>query len=258
MKVWTIVNQKGGVGKTTSAVSVAGCLSDMGYKVLLVDLDPHASLSEYIGKDEAQNSVNLYDVFVASHHQQQFNYVLQNAIQATQLKNTSILKAHVALSTLDRTLGDQPGKGLILRRVAQQLSSSFDYMIVDCPPVLGVMMVNGMVAADTLLIPTQTEHLAMKGLAKMLSTVEAMDESLTPSFKQLVIPTQFDKRIKACISAFSDMRKKYKNLIWKGYIPIDTKLRDASAQQQSICQYAPNSRACFAYQKLVNEVIKYG
>lgn len=258
MKVWTVVNQKGGVGKTTSAVSLAGCLSDMGFKVLLLDLDPQGSLTHYLQIDTKQDDLNLYDVFMASHNQNQFAEVLKQAICNTKISSIDVLPAHIALATLDKTMGDESGKGLVVKKISQSLSQDYDYIIVDCPPALGVLMVNGLVGADVVLMPTQTEHLALGGLKQMLETIKLMKPNLSASLKALVVPTQFDKRVKACIKAFADMRKSHQSLIWKGYIPVDTKFRDASLAAQPIGQYAPNARGSFAYQKLVNEVLKLG
>lgn len=254
--MWTIVNQKGGVGKTTSAVSIAGCLSAMGYKTLLVDLDPHASLTHYLGFDSESLALNLYDVFMASNSDKTFTNVLTKATLQSKVKSVDLLPAHMALATLDKTLGEQAGKGLIMQKVAQRLASKYDVMVMDCPPVLGVLMVNALVAAHKVILPTQTEHLALQGLDKMIHTLALMKSSLSPKASYLVVPTLFDKRVKACIGAFSQMREKYKGNIWKGYVPVDTKFRDASAAGVPINQIAANTRGSFAYEKLVNELLK--
>jgi len=258
MKVWTVVNQKGGVGKTTSAISIAGCLSAMGYKTLLVDLDPHASLTHYLGFQSETLAVNMYDVFMASRCDESFSKTISKALLKSTVKHVDLLPAHMALATLDRTLGEQAGKGLIVQKVTKNLANKYDYIIIDCPPVLGVLMVNALVAANKIILPTQTEHLALQGLDKMITTLQLMQANLTEKASYLVVPTLFDKRVKACISAFSVMREKYQGTIWKGYIPVDTKFRDASAAGLPINQIAANTRGSFAYEKLVNEILKDG
>lgn len=258
MKVWTVVNQKGGVGKTTSAVSIAGCLSTMGYKVLLVDLDPHASLTHYFKHDSEDLAVNLYDVFMASHHPASFVSVIEQSILTTSIKQCQLLPAHMALATLDRTLGEQAGKGLIVKKIAKQLGEKYDFMVIDCPPVLGVLMVNALVAADKVILPTQTEHLALQGLDKMIATINLMKSSLSEKLHYIVVPTLFDRRVRACLSAFTYMRETYADNIWKGYIPVDTKFRDASAAGLPINMVAPKARGSFAYEKLVNELVRRG
>lgn len=258
MKVWTIVNQKGGVGKTTSAVSIAGCLSQMGYKVLLADLDPHASLTHYLGYDSESLAVNLFDVFMSSHDCASFDNALNKAILSTSIKQVNLLPAHMALATLDRTLGEQAGKGLIVKKIAKRLDQQYDFMIVDCPPVLGVLMVNALVAAQKVILPTQTEHLALQGLDKMITTICLMKKNVDEDLTYLVVPTLFDRRVKACLTAFAFMREKYASNIWKGYIPVDTKFRDASAAGLPINQIAPKARGSFAYEKLVNKLLQNG
>lgn len=255
MKIWTIVNQKGGVGKTTSAVSIAGCLSALGYKTLLLDLDPQASLSHYLGFDNEQASVNMYDVFIASQDPNYSQKILRQAICETSIKQTDLIPAHMALATLDRTLGEQTGKGLIVKKTLATIAEEYDFALIDCPPVLGVLMVNALVAADKIVLPTQTEHLALQGLQKMLKTIELMRTSLAANVSYQIVPTLFDRRVKACLSAYSSMREKHSAHLWRGYIPVDTKFRDASAAGKPIGEIARSSRGAFAYEKLVNQLL---
>lgn len=258
MKVWSVVNQKGGVGKTTSAVSMAGCLSALGYRTLLIDLDPQASLSHYLGVDSDKLEVTMYDVFMASHNSTQAKRVVNQAIVANVLPHTDIIPAHMALATLDRSLGESKGKGLIVKKALKSLSKPYDYVVIDCQPVLGVLMVNALVAANSLVIPTQTEHLAFLGLQKMLKTIELMRQSMAPDCICKIVPTLFDRRVKACLNAYAALREQHQAMLWRGYIPVDTKFRDASVQGLPITQVAPSSRGAFAYEKLVNELIKHG
>lgn len=266
MKVWTVVNQKGGVGKTTSAVALAGSLSAMSHKVLLVDLDPHASLTHYLRYDSEQLTLSVYDLFIASGHKQMLPKLLRQAVQGTAINGVDLLPAHMALATLDRALSEQSGKGLIMKKIIASLHNNalgqdqqqaqYDYVIIDCQPVLGVLMVNAMVAADTLILPTQTEHLALHGLNKMLSTISQMQSNLSPELVTLIVPTLFDRRVNACLSAYALMRETYKDKMWRGYIPLDTKFRDASAQGLPINMVAGNAKGSFAYEKLAGALLK--
>lgn len=253
MKVWTVVNQKGGVGKTTSAISIAGSLCALGYKVVLLDLDPHASLTHYLGFDAETLTNSLFDVFTQTSSQP---FDITQALLATKIKNSALLPAHIALATLDKTFGSQAGKGLVIKKALAPLASNFDIAIVDCPPVLGVLMVNGLVAADQILIPTQTEHLALRGLHRMLKTIEQLSPSLKEQVKVMVIPTLFDRRLNACLQAYLTMRSECKDLMWKGYIPVDTKFRDASQKGLPVNMLASECRGAFAYDKLTNELLK--
>jgi chromosome partitioning protein len=253
MKIWTVVNQKGGVGKTTTSISIAGSLSALGYRVLLLDLDPHASLSYYLGFDAETLTDTLYDVFTQS-TTQPFN--IRRALQPTKIKNVSLLPAHIALATLDKSFGTQAGKGLVIKKALAELSDDFDIAIIDCPPVLGVLMVNGLLAANKILIPTQTEHLALHGLRRMLQTIDQLKPTLNSKVQIMVVATLFDRRVNACLFAYTKMREQFKAVMWRGYIPIDTKFREASLQALPINMIVKESRGVFAYDKLTNELLK--
>ena len=250
MKVWTVVNQKGGVGKTTSAVSIAGSLSMQGFRVLLVDLDPHASLTYCLGYESENLTHSVFDVFDSSVSN------IEQVLLKTNLKNVDLLPSHIALATLDKSMANQAGKGLVIHNMLSNMKQEYDVVIIDCPPVLGVLMINGLVAADHVIIPVQTEHLAIRGLRQMLNTIEQLSSSLQDGVKIKVIPTMFDKRLKACTNAYMLMLNEFRPLVWKGYIPIDTKFRDASAKQTTIAHIASECRGAFAYEKLSSELLK--
>jgi chromosome partitioning protein len=199
----------------------------------------------------------VYDIFAQESDQlAQASSHAKNIVRATQLKNIHLLPAHIALATLDKSFGKRPGKGLVIKRALEQLSDAYDIAIIDCPPVLGVLMVNGLVAADKIIIPTQTEHLALRGLTCMLDTIRQLSGSLKPKATTLVVATLFDRRVNACIASYTDMRSRFKESMWRGYIPIDTKFRDASQQGLPINTLSAQSRGAFAYDKLTNELLK--
>ncbi len=138
MVVWTIANQKGGVGKTTTTISLGGLLAERGHRVLLVDTDPHASLSYYFGIESEDLELSVYDLFVQVSTKEQ----IMQSLCPTQYENVDILPATMGLATLDRSLGSKGGMGLVLKKAIQKLSDEYDYVLMDCAPVLGVLMVN--------------------------------------------------------------------------------------------------------------------
>ena len=252
MKVWTVANQKGGVGKTTTSIALAGLLAECGKRVLLVDTDPHASLSYYFGIESENLELSVYDLFTQVSSTEQ---ILQS-LCPTQYNNIDILPATMGLATLDRSLGAKGGMGLVLKKAMEKISQDYDYVLMDCPPVLGVLMVNALAAADRIVVPVQTEFLALKGLDRMIKTMDLMQGEQEKPFRYIIVPTMFDKRTKASIIAYQQLQDTYKEKVWPGVIPIDTNFRNASVAQKVPSHYAANSRGVFAYKSLLDYLMK--
>ena len=251
MIVWTIANQKGGVGKTTSTIALGGLLAERGNRVLLVDTDPHASLSYYFGIESEDLDLSVYDLFVQVSSKEQ---ILQS-LCPTQYDNIDILPATMGLATLDRSLGTKGGMGLVLKKAINKVAGEYDYVLMDCPPVLGVLMVNALAAADRIVVPVQTEFLALKGLDRMIKTMEIMQGEQDDPFQFTIVPTMFDKRTKASLLAYKKLQEVYNNKVWPGVIPIDTNFRNASVAQKVPSDYAANSRGTFAYNSLLDYLL---
>ncbi|EGQ7898003.1 ParA family protein [Vibrio parahaemolyticus] len=248
MIVWSVANQKGGVGKTTSTVTLAGLLSQKGHRVLMVDTDPHASLTTYLGYDSDTVSSSLFDLFQLKTFTRD---TVKPLILEIELEGMDIIPAHMSLATLDRVMGNRSGMGLILKRALQAVSQDYDYVLIDCPPILGVMMVNALAASDRILIPVQTEFLAMKGLERMIRTLTIMQKSRPDGFKVTIVPTMYDKRTRASLQTLTQLKKDYPNQVWTSAVPIDTKFRDASLKHLPASHFASGSRGVFAYKQLL-------
>ncbi len=201
MKVWAVANQKGGVGKTTTAVTLAGLLAERGYKTLLIDIDPHGSLTSYFGYSAEDMESSVYTLF------QQRETDPFALVRSTRFDNLQLLPASMALATLDRQLGTQSGMGLVLHKALKQLGERYDYALIDCPPVLGVLMVNALAACDHLLIPVQTEFLALKGLERMLKTLGMITRSRNVKLPFTIVPTLFDRRTRASTEALRQLQE---------------------------------------------------
>ncbi len=254
MKVWTVANQKGGVGKTTTTVSLGGLLAQQGKRVLMIDTDPHASLSYYFGVDAEASSHSIYDIFVKSNDITADT--VMDCLSPTKIDNLYVLPATMALATLDRTMGSEQGMGLVLKKALAKIEQEFDVAIIDCPPVLGVLMVNALAACDKVIVPTQTEYLALKGLDRMIRTMEIMGRSLDKKFDTIIIPTMFDKRTNAALASRQRLMEDYGERVWRGVIPVDTHFRDASLAQLPISAAYPKTRGVSAYAKLLNVLEK--
>lgn len=169
----------------------------------------------------------------------------------TSVNNLDLIPAHMSLATLDRVLGRKSGMGLVIEKALTILEASYDYVLIDCPPILGVMMVNALAASDRILIPVQTEFLAMKGLERMVRTLNIMQKARSQIFNVTVIPTMYDKRTKASLMTLQELKQKYCKQVWNSAVPIDTKLRDASLQHLPPSHYVKTSRGITAYKALL-------
>ena len=228
MRIWSIANQKGGVGKTTSVVSLGGLLAEQGHRVLLIDLDPHGSLTSYFRYDPDSLESSLYDLFFEKRCKD-VDYVKQ-VIRPTSRKGVDLLPSTTALATLERQVSGQDGMGLVLAKTLTQVWDDYDYALLDTPPILGVLLVNALAACQRLVIPTQTEHLALKGLERMVHTLKMVMTSQSRQLPYLIVPTLFDRRTHASQNTLKEMRRQHSEHLWKEAIPVDTKFRDASYQ----------------------------
>lgn len=254
MVIWTIANQKGGVGKTTTTVTLGGLLAERGKRVLLVDTDPHASLTYYFGIDAEELENSVYDIFIRGKDITR-EEILQSLCPSG-VSNLDILPSSMALATLDRSLGNKGGMGLILKKALQKVKTEYDYVLLDCPPVMGVLMVNAIAACNRILIPVQTEFLALKGLERMIATMALMRSSQQKDYAFTIIPTMYDKRTRASLEAYKELKAKYQDKVWSAVVPVDTKFRDASVAQTPPNVYAPASRGVFAYNTLLTYLLQ--
>ncbi len=250
MKIWTISNQKGGVGKTTTAVSLGGLLAEQGQRVLLLDLDPQGSLTSYFrcNPDDMEHSV--YSLFAARANDNDIR-LPETMLKDTGVAGLSLIPASAAMATLDRQLGACAGMGLVVSQALVRLQAQFDYVLMDCPPMLGVLMVNALAACERLLIPVQTEFLALKSLERMLHTLQMIGRSRGSRPPYTVMPTFFDRRTRASLDALRVMRDLHGDHLWTRVIPIDTLFREASRSGVPISVYDAQARGTEAYRSLL-------
>lgn len=219
----------------------------------MIDTDPHASLGYYLGIDSEQLPCSLYDLFLA--HKNLTRETVQTHIVPTNVQGLDLMPSTMALATLDRSLGHEEGMGLILKRALKLIEGQYDIVLIDCPPVLGVLMVNALAASEHIIVPVQTEFLAIKGLDRMVKTMLLMGRSKKMKYSYTIVPTMFDKRTRAASAALLQLNEDYIDELWQDVIPVDTKFRDASLSHLPASHYAPNSRGVKAYNRLLDYLL---
>lgn len=252
MRIWAIANQKGGVGKTTTTITLGGILADKGKKVLMLDLDPHGSLTSYFDCDPDSIEKSSYDLFV---NENLSLSSIKSIIVETNQKNLSLLPASTALATLERQVSSKGGMGLAVSRALATLWEEYDYVLIDSPPVLGLLMINALAACQHLIIPVQTEFLALKGTERMMRTLRMINKARKKDLEFTIVPTLYDRRTQASIQSLRQLRSVYSDNIWHSMIPIDTKFRDASVEGVSVSKLDRNSRGVHAYTSLLKYLL---
>lgn len=253
MRIWAVANQKGGVGKTTSVVTMGGLLAASGKRVLLVDLDPHGSLTSWFGHDPDRIAHSVFDLF--QHKGKVPEGLPAQLLTETPVPGMAMLPASSALATLERRMVGVEGMGLIISRALAQLWDDFDYVLLDNTPSLGVLMVNALAASQRLLVPVQTEFLAIKGLERMLNTLQMIMRSRNNPLPFTIVPTLYDRRTQASVQSLNALRKTYPDELWRFAIPVDTKFRDASQAGQVPSVMHPDTHGVRAYQRLLNDLL---
>lgn len=252
-KVLAVANQKGGVGKTTTAINLGSALAAKGKKILVIDLDPHACASLHLRFYGENENANLYDVFVAD--ESIWPRIWPLLIHETRIERLSIVPGSIRLSELENDFRDRRSKGDVLARALRGLKGEYDYIILDCPPHLGILLINALVACDMLIIPIQTDFLALHGLKLLFDTLRTLNKVLPQPVRYRAVPTMYDKRTRACTRVLELLRQKMGSAMFSTIIGTDTRFREASALGCSIFEVDPKSRGALAYNALADEVL---
>ncbi len=249
--IYSLANQKGGVGKTTSAINLGAYLGYYGQRVLLVDLDPQANATSSLGVDKRTVKSGTYEVMLGAAP------IVPQILHNPRYK-LSLLPASPALAGAEVELIDLERREHRLKEALQQITDRYDYILIDCPPSLSLLTINGLVAGqDGVIIPVQCEYLALEGLGQLTQTIQRVQSSLQPSLKvRGVILTMYDGRTKLAMDVVSEVRKYFPNQVFQSVVPRSVRLAEAPSYGQPISVYAPESGSAKAYSLLVREILE--
>lgn len=250
MKTIAIANQKGGCGKTTTAVNLSACLAQKGYKVLLVDLDPQAHATLGVGIDPYKLEESIYDIFIKSERS------IQEIVKWTDVKNLWIAPANILLSGADIELVNRMGREKVLEEIFSKISSFYDFVLIDCAPSLSLLTVNALNVAQRILIPIQAHYYAMEGMKQLFNTVEEVKKRLNPGLKILgILLTMVDNRTNICREVVRGVRDYFKDKVFKTEIHINVKLTEAPSAGKPISVYDSCSVGAKDYEDLAGELL---
>jgi chromosome partitioning protein len=250
-RIYTLVNQKGGVGKTTTAINLAAYLAQMGQRVLVVDLDPQANATACLGVDKRAVQGSTYDALLN-------NDIPAASILYNERLQLSLLPSSPSLAGAEVELVDESGREFRLRNALEELDDKFDYILVDCPPSLGLLTVNGLIAArDGVIVPVQCEYLALEGLGQLTQTIQRVRSSLFPNLRvRGVVLTMFDPRTNLSNDVVKEVNNHFPGQVFKNVVPRSIRLAEAPSYGLPISAYAPSSVGAHAYEAVAKELLK--
>lgn len=249
-KIIAYANQKGGVGKTTTCVNVSAYLATMGYKVLLIDLDPQGNATSAVGLDKSVALKSVYNVITGE------NYV-EEVIQKTCVDNLNIMPSEINLAGAEIELVSMDNREKVLKNILNRLKNFYDYICIDCPPSLGLLTVNALTACDTVLIPIQCHFYALEGLTQLMNTVKLVKKHLNAQIDvEGVVLTMKDNRSNLVNQVSDEIRRFFNEKVFNTVIPNNIRLAEAPSYGLPICKYDPKSKGGVAYRELTLELIE--
>ncbi|MCR8643000.1 AAA family ATPase [Paenibacillus sp. N1-5-1-14] len=250
-KILAITNQKGGVGKTTTSVNLGASLASLGKRVLLVDIDPQGNTTSGVGVNKADVTNCIYDVLINDVHP-------NDATVDTGVPNLKIIPATIQLAGAEIELVPTISREVRLKKSLHLVRHMYDYILIDCPPSLGILTINSLTASDAVIIPIQCEYYALEGLSQLLNTVRLVQKHLNTSLQiEGVLLTMFDARTNLGIQVIEEVKKYFQQKVYQTVIPRNVRLSEAPSHGQSIITYDPKSKGAEVYLELAKEVISH-
>lgn len=248
-KIIAVANQKGGVGKTTTAVNLSACIAELGERVLLVDLDPQGNATSGLGKGEAQENT-IYDVLIG-------NAEPADAVLDTEFAGLKLIPTAIELAGAEIELVALEDRELLLKRALEKLRGDYDYIFIDCPPSLSLLTINALSATDSVLIPIQCEYYALEGLGQLTNTLRLMRRKLNPALEiEGILLTMFDARTNLCAQVVQEVRAHFPDEVFETVIPRNIRLSEAPSYGMPIHVYDPRCIGAKAYGELAIEMLE--
>lgn len=249
-KAIAIFNQKGGVGKTTTNINLGACLALMGKKVLILDIDPQGNTTSGIGIKKKSLNYTVYDLLI----QEDFN--TSDAILHTNIKGLDIIPASVDLAGAEIELVQLEGREKRLRQAIEKVRGKYDFILIDCPPSLGLLTINSLTAVESVLIPIQCEFYALEGVSQLVSTIELVRKNLNPNLQiEGVILSMFDGRTNLSVQVVQEVKRHFGSLVYSTVIPRNIRLAEAPSHGMAITEYDPKSKGAAAYREFAKEFL---
>lgn len=250
-KIIAVFNQKGGVGKTTTNVNLSACLAHLGKKILVVDIDPQGNTTSGFGIDKDGIELSIYDILINGTD-------TREAIVSTNINNLDLIPSNAELAGAEIELTSSDNRESTLKNSISYLRDYYDFIFIDCPPSLGLLTINALVASDSVIIPIQCEYYALEGVSQLMNTIKLVKSSLNPKLEiEGVVLSMFDGRTNLSIQVVDEVKKYFKGKVYTTIIPRNVRLAEAPSHGLSIIEYDPKSKGAEAYMELAKEFLDY-